>query len=233
MERVNVAQDRPSARQIIAALVKARDALPFMKEDLSVGSGSWGYKALGIKQIVAKLRPILAEHGVIYWPTEPNVIMEDFYESNKKTIRRVTVRILYTFAHSSGEAIQVVGLGEGADTGDKAIPKACTGAMKQMLRQLFQIESGENDPDVVHSDDLAKGRKTTSRRKKTAEPELDRGQMAARIRDVLASSPDEIKHEKAWDRALVQKQEYKFNDEEWLPIEAAYNERKEILASPF
>jgi hypothetical protein len=67
-----------------------------------------------------------------------------------------TVTIGYTITDvDSGEKINAVGVGQGMDRGDKAIPKACTAALKQMFRHLLLIASPERlDPDNTASDAL-------------------------------------------------------------------------------
>lgn len=59
----------------------------------------------------------------------------------------VTLEIQFTVNDAdSGEAIQMVGYGDGQDSGDKAVYKAKTGALKYALTSLFMIPTGD-DPE--------------------------------------------------------------------------------------
>lgn len=59
----------------------------------------------------------------------------------------VTLEIEYTVNDAdSGESIKMVGYGDGQDSGDKAVYKAKTGALKYALTSLFMIPTGD-DPE--------------------------------------------------------------------------------------
>lgn len=59
----------------------------------------------------------------------------------------VTLQIEYTVNDAdSGESIKMVGYGDGQDSGDKAVYKAKTGALKYALTSLFMIPTGD-DPE--------------------------------------------------------------------------------------
>jgi hypothetical protein len=65
----------------------------------------------------------------------------------------VVAAVTYRLTHaSSGESEDCQVLGEASDAGDKAAPKALTGAYKYFLRQTFLIETGD-DPDRYASAD--------------------------------------------------------------------------------
>jgi hypothetical protein len=65
----------------------------------------------------------------------------------------VVAAVTYRLTHApSGESEDCQVLGEASDAGDKAAPKALTGAYKYFLRQTFLIETGD-DPDRYTSAD--------------------------------------------------------------------------------
>jgi hypothetical protein len=65
----------------------------------------------------------------------------------------VVAAVTYRLTHApSGESEDCQVLGEASDAGDKAAPKALTGAYKYFLRQTFLIETGD-DPDRYASAD--------------------------------------------------------------------------------
>ena len=217
-------------KKLLAALAKARDAVPYLKKDLSVGSGSWGYKALGIEQVLGAVRPELVKNGILTVPKDMQIVADQSYDTGKHTMRRVSVRVDYLVTHApSSEAIEVCGIGEGADHGDKAIPKAVTGAFKAMLRQLLSIETGDADPDVTHSDALAKHMAEPVPIEKEATDKA-RADMAEKIRTAIGQSNDKTVLEKRWKAARDRHLQMSFTDDQWLTIEAAYKELKEFFA---
>jgi hypothetical protein len=98
--------------------------------------------------LIAKLRPAMVENGVFVYVHGYNEVQRGVVTSSKGTsMNTVTLSANVRFVHgASGTHLEVVALGEGADTGDKAGNKAMTCAYKYALRQTFCIETGD-DPD--------------------------------------------------------------------------------------
>jgi hypothetical protein len=109
------------------------------------------YKYAGEAQLIEALRPVFLEHDVICVPGEVKVISTESVvtgsaDKEKKTFR-IVAEYTYVYTHvPSGTHMQVMAIGEGVDTGDKAAYKAATGALKYSLRQPFLIETGD-DPE--------------------------------------------------------------------------------------
>lgn len=93
-----------------------------------------------------------------------------------------TVRMLWQITDGdTGESIVVVSAGQGADMGDKAIPKALTNAMKYAI--LLVLQATGDDPEADSSTDEANGEKAkggsgpstrkTSRRRTSTEDDGD------------------------------------------------------------
>ncbi|MBZ9674535.1 ERF family protein [Mesorhizobium sp. ES1-1] len=107
-----------------------------------------GYKFAGEADFIEAVRPVLLKHGIVVYPSGYSLIKgEDYLTKSGSRMNRIVAEYRFTFAHISGESIQVVAVGEGADTSDKASPKAATIALKYALRQTLLIETGD-DPDV-------------------------------------------------------------------------------------
>jgi hypothetical protein len=71
----------------------------------------------------------------------------------EEVLNHVLVAVVYRLTHApSGTCEECEVLGEASDAGDKAAPKAMTGAMKYFLRQSFLIETGD-DPDRYASEE--------------------------------------------------------------------------------
>jgi len=120
-------------------------------------AGKTKYSYAGEADLIAALRPSLIECGITFAVKNISnlnhtaVEKEQFYEGKRsvKTEYHVTGIWHFVFTHAaSGTEIEVVGLGEGHDSLDKASYKAATGALKYALRQTFIIETGD-DPDKV------------------------------------------------------------------------------------
>ena len=118
------------------------------------------YTYAGEAALIAALRPVMVEHGIIMYVK--NVARKDSgsYTTAKGSVMISTsLNLVVVFHHvGSGTEIKVEAAGEGADTGDKSSNKAMTGAYKYALRQTFLIETGD-DPDQFSSDEQARSAK--------------------------------------------------------------------------
>jgi len=66
-----------------------------------------------------------------------------------------TVKVKYLLLHESGESLELMGYGHGADTMDKAAGKATTYALKNCLLYTFLTPVGAmDDTDTQHSDEM-------------------------------------------------------------------------------
>jgi len=99
--------------------------------------------------ILDAIRDKLAEAGVFVFTSVEDM---QFRETPKKTrdgspVNLVFVRTKHTFSDAeSGETVEVHGYGCGEDSGDKAIYKAITGAMKYFVSKNFLMSTGD-DPE--------------------------------------------------------------------------------------
>lgn len=123
----------------------------YVQKEGQVNFGNTKYKYAGEAAFIAALRPVMVKYGV-------TVSVMDV-ETAHQAPGHVVVKCRYRFNHAiSTTGIEVVSLGEGKDSGDKAIPKALTGAYKYALRQTFMLETGD-DPDKVSSEELVDNEK--------------------------------------------------------------------------
>lgn len=106
------------------------------------------YRFAGERAMIEEIRPAMVRHGIFVYPHCVREVKRETYTTSRgSTMNLVGLVVTYRFAHESGEHdIVVEAYGEGADVGDKAAPKAMTGAFKYALRQAFCIETGD-DPD--------------------------------------------------------------------------------------
>jgi hypothetical protein len=104
----------------------------------------FGYNYTSEGQIMAILGPRLAASGILFTTS-----VEEFtpHIGEGKAGVYVTVKTVHTFRDGdTGETLEVRGAGMGWDTGDKAMPKAITGATKSALMKNF-MTTDETDPE--------------------------------------------------------------------------------------
>ena len=114
------------------------------------------YSYAGEAALIEAVRPAMVFHGVFCYVSNYDNVMQSEYTTTKgSSMTRTTLRATVRFQHESGSFIDVQSVGEGADSGDKSLNKAMTGAYKYALRQTFCIETGD-DPDKYPSEPVSK-----------------------------------------------------------------------------
>jgi|GEM_PF-2214004 len=99
------------------------------------------------------VRDVLAEKHIIMLPDVVEHSIREHKSAKGKTEYIATVKVKFTFIDGeTGESLSIHGLGEGQDSGDKAVYKALTGAQKYALMKVFMIPTGD-DPEA----DIQKG----------------------------------------------------------------------------
>ena len=105
---------------------------------------SQGFNFRGVDDVLNALNPLLSEHGVIVVPYR--VLGRETSERRTAkggTLYEVSLHVRYRFFGPAGDYLEAEGWGEGTDSGDKATPKAMTGAYKYVLFQAFSISTEE------------------------------------------------------------------------------------------
>lgn len=126
----------------------------------TVAYGNTNYKFAGEADMIKAIRPAMVDAGLMLIPLSAE------YSASSKS--GDIVNCTYTLAHIDGGSMIVAAVGQGKDVGDKAIPKALTGAFKYAMRQLFMIETGD-DPDRHASGKTDKEVKARDKREARAE----------------------------------------------------------------
>lgn len=111
-----------------------------------------GYKYASEADVLDRLRPAMVRHGLVLIPSIAQVTAIDAYGNT-------TVTVNYTLAHVNGviwpEKIMAAGCGGDKNrngVGDKGLYKAITGANKYLLFKLFQLETGDTEPEDAEGD---------------------------------------------------------------------------------
>lgn len=107
-----------------------------------------GYNFVRSADVLREVRKAFAKHGV-YAQTQFQLLSTyDIKTNSGGNMHTATVQVNVTFLDSdSEETVLVSGLGDGADSGDKGIYKAMTGATKNALRNALLLPD-EADPEA-------------------------------------------------------------------------------------
>lgn len=134
-----------AANNIGAAKIRIMRDAPYIQK---TKAKDLNYTFAGEAAIIEKLHELFVREGVHITPIDIEVLFKEEYKTRSGAVmNRMIIRGKYRFSHvASGTADEVVVLGEGADAGDKATPKALTGAYKYALREWLLIQTGD-DPD--------------------------------------------------------------------------------------
>lgn len=129
-----------------------------------------GFNFRGIDDVLNALNPLLGKYGVFAVPEVLERISDERTTRNGGVMYVTNLHVRYTFYGPAGDSVSGTAWGEGTDSGDKATPKAMTGAMKQVLFQTFAINTEEmanQDSDHHTPDETVGGRTARQRRAAT------------------------------------------------------------------
>ena len=144
-----------SELNIYQRLLKITEELATVKKGLTVGSGSYGYKAVGEMDILNAVKPLEIEYGVYSYPMNRVLVSQDILTTDKnKTKFMMRVETTYRFVNvdKPSEFVDQVSYGDGVDSLDKSPGKAMTYSDKYSLMKAYKIMTGD-DPDQKHSKD--------------------------------------------------------------------------------
>lgn len=144
-EHVDAASLAPSHKNIHAAKLGVMREVTYIQKTRAPGLN---YSFTSESEMLERLQPALVKHGLTMCPAEITIIEARQYQTTKGApMNSVRLLVKYRLTHAAsdtGELIQAIG--EAADSGDKACPKAMTCAIKYALRQSFLLATGD-DPD--------------------------------------------------------------------------------------
>lgn len=129
-------------------------------------SGFASFKFRGIDDVYNALHPVMSLHGVFCVPEVLETTREERANAKGTVMAYVTAKVRFTFYAEDGSSVHCVTVGEAMDSGDKALPKAQSIAMKYAMFQTFCIPTEEMpDPDA-ETDHLAPKNGATQQRAK-------------------------------------------------------------------
>lgn len=148
-------------------------------KDLTVGSGSYSYKAVQDLDVTLAVKDAERMHKVVSIPIKQELLNSEVIRIQKKNNEegltyvdtiKMTVRIVDL--EDTSQFIDVESFGKGIDTGDKGFGKASTYARKYALLNAYKIATGE-DPEAEKSKEITTA-KTPSEKRVMVENYLDK-----------------------------------------------------------
>lgn len=143
-----------SELNIYQRLSKITSELGTVNKNLNVSTGKSSYKAVSERDIKDAVKPLEEKYGVLSYPIDKEIIESDLVEdATGRRYRYMRLRVVTRFVNidKPEEFVDVIGYGDGLDSGDKAPGKADTYAYKYCLMSCYKISTGD-DPDQNASD---------------------------------------------------------------------------------
>lgn len=109
-----------------------------------------GFMFRGIDQVMNKMKPLLAKHGVFIVPEILETNREERLTKSGGTLIYTMHKIVYHFMADDGSEVVATVVGEGMDSADKSSNKAMAVAFKYACFQVLCIpteEMAKADPD--------------------------------------------------------------------------------------
>lgn len=128
-----------------------------ISKDMTVGSGSYSYKAVSDIDVTLAVKDAEAKFKIISIPIKQELVNSEVIRIQKKNNEegltfvdtiKMTVRIIDL--EDITQSIEIESFGKGIDSGDKGFGKASTYARKYALLNAYKIATGE-DPDADKS----------------------------------------------------------------------------------
>ena len=106
------------------------------------------YKYATSSDVMQKVNAALTKYGIASFVTPNLISLQDVTTAKGNTEHLATVEVVVTLVDKdSGESASLKGLGNGQDSGDKAVAKALTSAMKYAYMMSLAISTGD-DPEA-------------------------------------------------------------------------------------
>jgi hypothetical protein len=106
------------------------------------------YKFRGIDDVVERVGPLLAKHGIICYPSGiSDYRCQQVASKGGGTMMHVTCVVDHTYEAADGSKRISKTFGEAMDSGDKASNKAMSGALKYAHCEVFEIATFGKDAD--------------------------------------------------------------------------------------
>jgi hypothetical protein len=106
-----------------------------------------GFAFRGIDAVTNAVAPVLQKHGIIIVPEHDVIDTTERTSNNGGALRFVQLRSKFRFYGPAGDFLEATTIGEAMDSGDKAVNKAQSVALKYALFTVLCIPTSD-DPDA-------------------------------------------------------------------------------------
>lgn len=135
-----------------AMLAVMREIEVIAKTRRSEASGNYMFR--GIEELLEAIAPACRRHGLLT-PTSVGAPIISTYQagsSGRTTMNHVILPVTVHFRTPGGEVVESGGLGEAADSGDKAVSKAYSVGYREIMFKTFVIPTRGDDYDTERGD---------------------------------------------------------------------------------
>ena len=148
-------------KELITAVNAVMAEAKNISKNSNVGTGRSSYKGVKDIDVKALLQPLMQKNQLAIFQTGMEVmteheVWEQDYNGQAQRKKQVftEVKSKYLLMHSSGQSVELAGLGHGIDSQDKGAGKAQTYALKMVLIYTFLVPVGDiDDTDNTHSNE--------------------------------------------------------------------------------
>ena len=126
--------------------------IKYVQKDVSV-SGGGSYKAVSHDMVLAVLRPLMVENGIVTrveWLAGSITQFRDVPNEIKMHMYEASYRVDFVNMDNPEDFMTTVVPAHANDTGDKAPGKATSYAVKYAMLKTFGLETGENEESRMH-----------------------------------------------------------------------------------
>lgn len=154
----------PVAAPLARRLARAASRCAYVQKDRD--NAAQGYRYASAAAVLQKINEALAAEEIAT-TVRVELLSAAPTPSGKQTV--VTVKVYVTYHGPDGDRLTTEGLGSGADSGDKAVMKAQTAAIKYAHLLAFNVSTGD-DPEADEETDRAASGKARAPASKRPEP---------------------------------------------------------------
>lgn len=163
MEKLNIFQK----------LVEVRKTVEYLKKDTE----GYQFKFVSSSQTLGSLRKAMDEYNLLLVPSIFETEIRDHQTSKGSHEYFTAIKIKFTWinADQPEEKIECDWIGQGLDSGEKGVGKACTYAEKYFLLKFFNIATDKDDPDKFQdktNNDSPQPKKDVDQKQKTTKEEV-------------------------------------------------------------
>jgi hypothetical protein len=147
---VDLREEKPKLN-LYRKLVKIRESVPY----LSKSTKGYQYKYVSSEQALSAIRDTMNDHGVVFIPEVRVSRVKEFNDAKGKLQFLTELDMKYTVvdADNPQDSFVVNWYAQGVDNAEKGVGKALTYGEKYLILKLFNIPTGNMDPDKFQGKD--------------------------------------------------------------------------------